>query len=389
MIRGMRDAGSRDVLPGTAAGGCCRPGAIRAPWVRIFLLASVLGACAPDGRERPAHPPDAAGAESASEDRSGTALIITGAAARIPQEAALLQTLDGRGLLSDVVFISGVSSGALNAVALNGILSGRLSWDRYREILFALRSEDVFVRRGRRLPVDTAPARALFRRIAEDELGYLKIGDLPIATAITVTRLRDLGLEQTAYRLCSVPINPESDPGLGLASILAATTAIPVVFPPARIPGVRTIPDIEYVDGGASEDYVPFESLLEFERYRGKGVDRVIIVTRKFDQGADVSEELSLLGVDDHRVLDYLGVSFDHIADRKLRKSLGEFARKAPETAERTILWIPDFPEKYLLLDFDSLEDQYLRTLAWAAGRSPVSLAEYLWKRPAFFASEP
>jgi predicted acylesterase/phospholipase RssA len=52
--------------------------------------------------------------------RSGTAIIMTGAAARIPQEAALLEELYNRQLLKNVVFISGVSSGALNAVALNG-----------------------------------------------------------------------------------------------------------------------------------------------------------------------------------------------------------------------------------------------------------------------------
>ena len=43
---------------------------------------------------------------------NGVAVILTGAVARIPQEAALLQELDRRGLLKNVVFISGVSSGA-------------------------------------------------------------------------------------------------------------------------------------------------------------------------------------------------------------------------------------------------------------------------------------
>ena len=42
-----------------------------------------------------------------SKPRNGTAIIMTGAAARIPQEAALLEELDKRGLLKDLVFISG------------------------------------------------------------------------------------------------------------------------------------------------------------------------------------------------------------------------------------------------------------------------------------------
>jgi predicted acylesterase/phospholipase RssA len=76
----------------------------------------------------------------------GVALIITGAAARIPQEAALIQALDERGFLKDPVCISGESPGSLNAVAYNAIRSGRTSWKRYREILSGLRNEDIFVR---------------------------------------------------------------------------------------------------------------------------------------------------------------------------------------------------------------------------------------------------
>ena len=113
------------------------------------------------------------------QPRSGTALIITGAAARIPQEAALLETLHSRGLLSDLVFISGVSSGALNAVALNGILSGRMTWERYRNLLFSIKAEDIYLRSGRGFPVDTEPLRMLFRRVVETELGFRSIGPRP------------------------------------------------------------------------------------------------------------------------------------------------------------------------------------------------------------------
>src|SRR5512133_3359164 len=104
-------------------------------------------------------------------ERSGTAIIMTGAAARIPQQAALLEELYDRGLLKDVVFISGVSAGSLNAVILNGILSGKLTWDEYREILFNLNNKDIFIqreemnKRDRKLPVDTEPVRNLLKKI--------------------------------------------------------------------------------------------------------------------------------------------------------------------------------------------------------------------------------
>lgn len=61
----------------------------------------------------------------------GTAVLITGAAARIPQEAALFEHLNYTGELKNVVFIGGASSGALNAVILNGILSGKITWKQY------------------------------------------------------------------------------------------------------------------------------------------------------------------------------------------------------------------------------------------------------------------
>lgn len=71
---------------------------------------------------------------SAYQKRSGIAIVMTGAAARIPQEAALLEELFNRGLMKNVVFISGVSSGALNSVALNGILTGKMTWAEYKEV---------------------------------------------------------------------------------------------------------------------------------------------------------------------------------------------------------------------------------------------------------------
>jgi predicted acylesterase/phospholipase RssA len=314
--------------------------------------------------------------------REGVALIITGAAARIPQEAALLEELDMRGLLKDVVFISGDSSGALNAVMLNGVLSGRMTWTQYKNILFSLKNEDIFLRSGKRLPVDTSPARRLYSRVVEDTFGYKTIGELPIATSITITRLKDLGLRKTAYRMCSKKINAESDPSLGLVDILMATSSVPVVFPPAKIAGATTIPDIDYVDGGAGEDYVPYAALLEFEKYRGLGVDKVYIVSRASDRVPELSEELKELGVNDHKFFDDLGISFDALANRKLRERLDAYREEAPELAERTYIWRPEFKQSFLLFDFSHLKDQYTATSDWAKTHDPVPLSEYLAAHP-------
>jgi predicted acylesterase/phospholipase RssA len=336
------------------------------PFAGRIALAALLGAAL------------ALGAAAQGAARSGTALIITGAAARIPQEAALLQALDERGLLKDLVFISGDSSGALNAVALNAIHSGAMSWARYRQILSGMRNEDIFRRSGTSIPVDTAPLRSLLARVVEGEMGFKRIGQLPVATSISVTRLEDLGLEKTAYRLCSLPINLESDPSLSIVDILMASTAFPIVFPAVRIAGATTIPDIDYVDGGAGEDLLPFEALLQFEAYRGRGVERVYIISRKDDAVPEISEELKNLGVNDHGAFDKLGISFDAIASRKLLKHLRIYEKRAPELASRSFVWKPDYAGSFLLFDFGQLEAQYAATEAWASLNAPMPLEAYI-----------
>ena len=335
--------------------------------VAFFLLTSCCGGGNPPEAEPPVAPA-----------REGTALIITGAAARIPQEAALLEKLDERGLLKDLEFISGDSSGALNAVMLNGVLSGRMTWDRYKEILFSLKNNDIFRQSGKRLPVDTSPARSLYTRIVEGELGYVTMGDLPYATSITVTRLEDLGLRWTSYRMCSRTINAESDPSLPIVDILMATSSVPLVFPPARITGAKTIPDVDYVDGGAGDDYVPFHALLQFEQYRGRGVRTVYIVSRKSDGVPELSDELRELGVNDHELLDKMGISFDALANRKLIERLRTYAEEAPELAARTYVWKPEFDTNFLLFNFENLRSQYEAASEWADAHEPVPLEEYL-----------
>src|SRR5512133_25579 len=220
---------------------------------------------------------------SSSTERSGTAIVITGAAARIPQEAALLEELYNRGLLKDVVFISGVSSGALNSVVLNGILSGKMTWAEYKEILFGIENSDTFIQEGKKLPVNTEPERKFITEVVENRLGYQKIGDLPFMTGLSVTHLADIDIRKNVYRLCSRKINAETDTALNLVDILMASTSFPVAFPPARIRNVHTIPDVDYIDGGVGDDHVPFKALLDFEKFRGTGVDKVFVISRKCD----------------------------------------------------------------------------------------------------------
>jgi predicted acylesterase/phospholipase RssA len=309
---------------------------------------------------------------------NGVAVIITGAAARIPQEAALLEELDKRGLLKNLVFISGVSSGALNSVLINGIISRRITWNDYKNILYNLKNSDVYSQEGKKIPVNTAPARELYKKIIEERLGYHSIGDLPITTSISFTHLADLDLKKTVYRMCSRKINAETDTTISLVDVIMASTAFPIAFPPAKIKNVKTIPDIDYVDGGIGEDHVPYHSLLEFEKFRGKGVDKVYIISRKSDSIPEVSEELKELGINDNGLFDKLGVSLDAVLNKGIIKGLEAYAKEAPELIPCTYVWIPDFKANFLLFNFDNFKEQYTMTSLWAKTHNPIPLGNFL-----------
>ena len=312
--------------------------------------------------------------------RNGVAVILTGAAARIPQEAALLEELDRRGILKDLVFISGVSSGALNSVVLNGILSGKISWEDYKNILFNLRNQDVFIQDKRKIPVNTAPVRKLFQSVVEDKLDYMNIGDLPIFTSISITHVKDLDLKKTVYRLCSRKINEESDTTLNLVDVMMASTSFPVVFPSIRIKNVKTIPDVNYVDGGVGEDQVPYHALLEFEKFRGAGVETVYIISRKSDSIPELSEELKGLGINDKGLFDKLGVSLDAMLSKGIVKKVESFVASEPDLRPNIYIWIPDFSANFMLFDFNSLKEQYLLTSQWARTHDPVPVDDFLSK---------
>jgi predicted acylesterase/phospholipase RssA len=314
----------------------------------------------------------------ATPGRSGTAILITGAAARIPQEAALLAELYNRGLLNDVVFISGVSSGALNSVMLNGILSGRMTWAEYKSVLFGIENSDIFIQEGKKLPVNTEPERRFITDIVENKLGYQQIGDLPFMTSISITHLSDLDLKKTVYRMCSRKINNETDTALNLVDILMASTSFPLAFPPVRIKNVKTIPDVEYIDGGVGDDHVPYKALLDFEKFRGVGVDRVYIISRKSDSIPEVSEELRILGINDRGIFDNLGISLDNILKKGIIKRLEAFTIEAPELALRTYVWIPDFKADFLMFSFSNMKEQFDMTTQWAQTHDPVPVSDYL-----------
>jgi predicted acylesterase/phospholipase RssA len=185
-------------------------------------------------------------------------------------------------------------------------------------------------------------------------------------------------MKAKVYRMCSRKINKESDPSLSIVDILMASSSFPVAFPQVRIRNAKTIPDVEYVDGGVGDDHIPYQALLEFEKFRGEGVERVYIISRKSDSIPSVSEELSILGINDRKIFDDLGVSLDNIMKKGFIKRLKDYSIEAPSLVPLTYVWIPDFQQDFLMFNFDKLQDQYDLTTSWAKSHDPVLIEKYL-----------
>ena len=159
---------------------------------------------------------------------------------------------------------------------------------------------------------------------------------------------------------------------------MMASSAFPIAFPPVRIRNVKTIPDVEYVDGGVGDDHVPFQSLLQFQKFRGRRVERVYIVSRKSDSIPQISEELKGFGIDDKGRFDKLGVSLDNVLKKGIIRRLEAYAAESPEMIMISYIWVPDFEENFLLFNFNKLKEQYILTQRWAKTHQPMPLGDFL-----------
>ena len=309
---------------------------------------------------------------------SGTAVVITGAAARIAQEAALLEQLDRSGWLKDVCFISGSSSGALNAIVLNAILDKKFTWRRYQAILFMITDDKIYLRNERSLPVNINPFRNLLTQVVNDSLGYRRIGDLPVNSAISVSDISALPPHTDTYRLSNIRINHESNPDIDLVEALMATSAIPLIFPPAKFNDSSGLPRSAFIDGGLADDHLPYKAVLQFEKFRQSRVDTLIIVSRKSDITPNMNDELQKFDLYESRLSGKLGLWFEGMAKNGFLKSMKELQKNYPDLASRTYVYIPDFAENFPLLNFNNMQQQYKVTAAWAMVHKPVLLSSYL-----------
>lgn len=309
----------------------------------------------------------------------GTAVIITGAAARITQELALLEALDNQGRLNNVTFISGVSSGAINTVMLNAVLdeTNDFDWQDYKDIVLNLQQSDVLVNRTNNLPVNTQPLWTTFDVTFTDRLGYMSLNDLPISSAVTATTLDLLGLEISS----NVP--ELSTFNGGITEVLMASASFPVAFPAIKIN------DNIYADGGLQEN-IPVRVALQYQQLRDVTFDTVYVVSYQKNTTMDWDRELGFLGVDKARKdflqigLERAGFDTDALSQKAFDDNLKKLRETNPDFAEKIMVYVPEIENLpyYGVFDFSepTAKDSYEKASEWAQSNFPLSLDDYLDK---------
>jgi predicted acylesterase/phospholipase RssA len=268
---------------------------------------------------------------------------ISGAASRIAQEMVLLKHLvqgrafhepQGRPVVPDVV--SGSSSGALNAVALNAIL-------------LCVRKGAIF---------DTRPLRTLLQRLVNDQMKFFSLGDLPIRTYISVVE-RDTG---RVHRLCS-----QIHKDLPIVDVLMASTSIPVAFPPQHLMVPGSEKPVLCFDGGVGVDGIPVNALRD-ERCE----DLYVIRPMAYDPQKPSNKPSALAR--------FQIVSTAVRASEYLRESLLSFAlcRAVRYAGSTAYCYMPKLSYNYNLLDFACGREQIEETMHWVEdpGNTPLRIQD-------------
>lgn len=157
-----------------------------------------------------------------------------------------------------------------------------------------------------------------------------------------------------------------------------ASAAIPLAFPSVKlnIPGIDH--SLTFIDGGVSEDHIPFEAVRQYEQLTGTGFKKVIIVSRKNIPETDITPELVNMGIKDTKLREKLGVSLEHFSIESFIKKLIWLQKSDPVLAARTYVYVPDFEEDFPMLDFNNFKLQYEVSAAWAATHQPIPIEQYL-----------
>lgn len=310
-----------------------------------------------------------------------TAVLLTGAAARISQEVAMFDQLQRRKGLTvspDDTLLAGFSSGSLNLAALNACFAkgSSLNWDTYykQQVLFPLRNHDVY--KIKRLPFDTSPLRATISKFVKN-MGCSKVGDLAFNSYIITCSVNEF---TTLWANSQV----EEQKFIDIVDAFMASTAIPVLFPSQEIhclPGHDTdFPDGKYVDGGTKGTFDEFDKYIGEYVRQNEQFDNMYIISPMREKSEEEHKELISLASDNSvkdtlfsKLIEHLK-NISMITFLKFLQKLQDWQYKGLPMAKNIYVCIPEMDKNFFILNFDNQKKQYDKVFSWVES-NPDKLA--------------
>lgn len=312
------------------------------------------------------------------------ALFLTGAAARISQEVAIidkLQELHGLEISPENTMLAGFSSGALNIAAINACFRNEnpLSWNDYykEEILFHVKSKKVF-RRKKFIPLDTAP----LRNTVGDFLEAGKMNTLNDFTfqsyilAFSFLRLSTIWISNLFNRHHNVK----------LLDLMMATTAIPIIFPDQTIRNnnnkINKYTRGKFSDGGAGGSFKRFEFYLKKYVRQNETLDKIYIISPMREVTDSDYEELNKIipSVEIFKMelkdIRLLKIFLEMISQNGFDTFIKRFHKwtKKRDIANEIFVCIPQMDNNYPILNFNKQREQYQSVCDWI-DQNPDKLA--------------
>lgn len=197
------------------------------------------------------------------------AIMITGAAARLAQEVAMIDLLLEKGLEinQNDTMVAGFSSGSINALAINTCFrdNSPKDWNSWykEEKLWKMKDSDVF----EFLPptfksiLNTAPFQKYMTQVM-NEASVHDFGSLPFKSFVVTSQYHD---KSTYWADNQIPGHAQLSP----VDLFMSSTAIPVVLPSHGIgntdPAIgnnRDFPSGEFIDGGSWGTFIHYDDKL-------------------------------------------------------------------------------------------------------------------------------
>jgi len=312
----------------------------------------------------------------------GIAFSFSGAGGRISQHLALMESLikgtNPTGIKVRPNVLSGASSGAISAIALNAILytedhnvPNGFDWDTYKELIFSMTNDNVYDTSVEGIAeiftynvfegyfLDNSNLEQYLMPYLQ-QMNLTTLGDLYLPTEISV-------VNQTSGDSLRLWSNDPQYSDINLMEIIMASTAMPIAFPPALINGLG---NDYFIDGGTGIDTLPVYGPLHDAQ-----VDEIYVICYggAFTSGGALDLPLLLQDililkntvalVEDMRV-DLFNGGVDMLT----------------KTSVPAYLYMPNLNISYSSLEFDDGQQEYEYTKSWTFNNPPTIINTF--KKP-------